>query len=55
MPRYGRGIVDAVDAEGVTVVFAEGARRIFLPAFVRRRPRSRAASARPAKVTASAA
>jgi len=54
VPRYGRGVVEAVSAEGVTVVFPEGARRVFLPAFVRRaqtgerRPRGRA------KVTASA-
>ena len=36
MPRYGRGIVAAVDAEGITVVFPEGSRRTFLPAFVQR-------------------
>jgi ATP-dependent DNA helicase RecQ len=54
VPRYGRGVVESVSAEGVTVVFPEGARRVFLPAFVRaaaaraRRPRG------PAKVTASA-
>jgi ATP-dependent DNA helicase RecQ len=34
--RYGRGLVDACDAEGVTVVFAGGERRTFLPAFVHR-------------------
>ena len=54
VPRYGRGIVDAVDAEGITVCFPEGSRRVFLAAFVRRvadpRPRAQAA-----KVTASAA
>jgi ATP-dependent DNA helicase RecQ len=55
VPRYGRGIVDAVDAEGITVVFAEGARRVFLPAFVRRAPARRGRSQRSAKVTASAA
>jgi ATP-dependent DNA helicase RecQ len=55
VPRYGRGIVDAVDAEGVTVVFAEGVRRVFLPAFVRRRTAPRKRSGRAAKVTASAA
>jgi ATP-dependent DNA helicase RecQ len=55
VPRYGRGIVDAVDAEGVTVVFAEGVRRVFLPAFVRRRTTPRRQSGRAAKVTASAA
>ena len=47
-------MVDAVDAEGVTVIFAEGERRVFLPAFVKRvAPRRRAKA--PAKVTASAA
>ena len=55
VPRYGRGIVDAVDAEGITVVFPEGSRRVFLAAFVRRPPASRSRSSRPAKVTASAA
>ncbi len=35
VPRYGRGLVDACDGEGVTVVFAGGERRVFLPAFVR--------------------
>ena len=54
VPRYGRGIVDAVDAEGVTVAFPEGSRRVFLPSFVRRSaPRKR--SPKPAKVTASTA
>ena len=55
VPRYGRGIVDAVDAEGITVVFPEGSRRVFLAAFVRRRPAPRPRAPRPAKVTASAA
>ena len=55
VPRYGRGIVDAVDAEGITVVFAEGSRRVFLPAFVRRQPSARKRAPRAAKVTASAA
>ncbi|MDQ6639858.1 MAG: RecQ family zinc-binding domain-containing protein, partial [Pseudomonadota bacterium] len=55
VPRYGRGIVDAVDAEGVTDVFAEGVRRVFLAAFVRREAAPRRRSPRPAKVTASAA
>jgi ATP-dependent DNA helicase RecQ len=55
VPRYGRGIVDAVDAEGITVVFAEGSRRVFLPAFVRRQPTTRKRPPRAAKVTASAA
>ncbi len=54
VPRYGGGIVDAVDAEGITVCFPEGSRRVFLAAFVQRvaasRPRAKAA-----KVTASAA
>jgi len=54
VPRYGRGIVDAVDAEGVTVAFPEGSRRVFLPAFVRRSGTSKR-SPKPAKVTASAA
>jgi len=55
VPRYGRGIVDAVDAEGVAVVFPEGSRRVFLAAFVRRQPTQRGRSPRAAKVTASAA
>jgi len=55
VPRYGRGIVDAVDAEGVTVVFAEGSRRVFLPAFVRRHASSRRGPSRREKLTASAA
>jgi len=55
VPRYGRGIVDAVDAEGVTVVFAEGSRRVFLPAFVRRHESSRRGPSRREKLTASAA
>ena len=55
VPRYGQGIVDAVDAEGVTVVFPEGSRRVFLPAFVRRRAPSRQGSRRREKLTASAA
>ena len=55
VPRYGRGIVDAVDAEGITVVFPEGSRRVFLAAFVRRHAAPRSRSPRAAKVTASAA
>ena len=55
VPRYGRGIVDAVDAEGITVVFPEGSRRVFLPAFVRRPTGAARPLARAAKVTASAA
>jgi ATP-dependent DNA helicase RecQ len=55
VPRYGRGIVDAVDAEGVAVVFAEGSRRVFLPAFVRPLGAARQRRRGPAKVTASAA
>jgi ATP-dependent DNA helicase RecQ len=55
VPRYGRGIVDAVDAEGIAVVFPEGSRRVFLAAFVRRQPARRKASPARAKVTASAA
>jgi hypothetical protein len=55
VPRYGRGIVDAVDAEGVTVLFAEGSRRVLLAAFVRRQPSAHKRPSRPAKVTASAA
>ncbi|HZW75760.1 MAG TPA: helicase-related protein, partial [Caldimonas sp.] len=54
VPRYGRGVVASVSAEGITVVFPEGARRSFLPAFVRRiRARERRPRG-PAKVTASA-
>ena len=55
VPRYGRGIVDAVDAEGIAVVFPEGSRRVFLAAFVRHHPAPRSRSPRAAKVTASAA
>ena len=55
VPRYGRGTVDAVDAEGIAVVFPEGSRRVFLAAFVRRHPAPRRRSTRAAKVTASAA
>ncbi len=55
VPRYGRGMVDSVDAEGVAVVFAEGSRRTFLPAFVRRESAPAKRLSRPAKVTASAA
>ena len=55
VPRYGRGIADAVDAEGVTVIFPEGSRRVFLAAFVRRHAAPAKRSSRPAKVTASAA
>lgn len=39
--RYGRGLVDACDAEGVTVVFGGGARRVFLATFVQRAPAGR--------------
>ena len=54
VPRYGRGIVHDVDAEGITVLFAEGSKRVFLPAFVRpaRAERSRSDAA---KLAASAA
>jgi ATP-dependent DNA helicase RecQ len=55
VPRYGRGVVAAVSAEGVTVVFPEGSKRVFLPAFVSRfaaKKRQRTGSAR---VAASAA
>ena len=55
VPRYGRGIVDAVDAEGIAVVFPEGSRRVFLAEFVRRQPAPRIRSSKAAKVTASAA
>jgi ATP-dependent DNA helicase RecQ len=55
VPRYGRGIVDAVDAEGVTVVFPEGSRRVFLASFVRRVSGRGAPSRSSEKVTASAA
>ncbi len=54
VPRYGRGIVEAVDAEGITVLFPEGSRRVFLAAFVKRMAVSRS-RAEAAKVTASAA
>jgi ATP-dependent DNA helicase RecQ len=41
--RYGQGVVERVDGEGVAVRFAEGSLRMFLPDFVRavgtRRPR----------------
>jgi len=55
VPRYGRGIVDAVDAEGIAVVFPEGSRRVFLAAFVRRHLAPGRRTARAAKVAASAA
>jgi len=55
VPRYGRGIVDALDAEGITVVFPEGSRRIFLAEFVRRHVAPSKRSPRAAKVAASAA
>ncbi len=54
VPRYGRGVVESVSAEGVTVVFPEGARRVFLPSFVRRASTRGRRSRGPAKVTASA-
>jgi ATP-dependent DNA helicase RecQ len=41
VPRYGRGTVSAVDAEGVTVLFGEGSSRIFLADFVREVPQPR--------------
>ncbi len=34
VPRYGDGLVEAVDGEGVTVVFAAGTKRVFLPSYV---------------------
>ena len=55
MLRYGRGLVESVSAEGVTVVFPEGSKRVFLPSFVRRDPGSKRQRRTPAKVTASAA
>ncbi len=55
VPRYGRGIVEAVATEGITVVFPEGSKRVFLPSFVRRLRNAEPARRRPAKVTASAA
>ena len=55
VPRYGRGIVDAVDAEGIAVVFPEGSRRVFLAAFVRRHLAPSGRTPRAAKVAASAA
>jgi ATP-dependent DNA helicase RecQ len=45
VPRYGEGVVERADGEGVTVVFAEGSRRVFLAAFVRRATRSAIARA----------
>ena len=54
VPRYGHGVVAAVNAEGVTVVFPEGAQRVFLPAFVRRVETRRRRPREHAKVTASA-
>ena len=54
VPRYGRGLVESVSAEGVAVVFPEGTRRVFLPSFVRREA-AKASRRQPAKVTASAA
>jgi ATP-dependent DNA helicase RecQ len=55
VPRYGRGVVESVSAEGVTVVFPEGAKRVFLPAFVRRQAAPKRRARVPAKVTAMAA
>ena len=55
VPRYGRGVVESVSAEGVTVVFPGGSKRVFLPAFVRRDARPGRRRREPAKVTASAA
>jgi len=55
VPRYGRGVVASVNAEGVTVAFPEGSKRVFLPAFVRRDPGPKRQRHEPAKVTASAA
>jgi ATP-dependent DNA helicase RecQ len=55
VPRYGRGVVESVSAEGVAVVFPAGTKRVFLPSFVRRQPASRRPRPEPAKVTASAA
>jgi ATP-dependent DNA helicase RecQ len=48
VPRYGRGVVDGHDGDGIAVRFAGGVRRVFLPAFVKlaaaaralRRPRA---------------
>ncbi|HEX4234684.1 MAG TPA: RecQ family ATP-dependent DNA helicase [Caldimonas sp.] len=54
VPRYGRGIVASVSAEGVAVVFQEGSKRVFLPAFVRRSAANRRRQ-KSARVTASAA
>jgi ATP-dependent DNA helicase RecQ len=54
VPRYGRGVVEAVSAEGVTVAFPEGVRRTFMPTFVRPAQRRERRSRGPAKVTASA-
>jgi hypothetical protein len=35
VPRYGLGVVDAIDSVGITVLFAGDRRRVFLAAFVR--------------------
>jgi len=35
VPRYGRGVVDSIDAAGINVMFAGDRRRMFLAAFVR--------------------
>ena len=35
VPRYGLGIVESVDADGVVVVFGTDVRRTFLASFVR--------------------
>jgi ATP-dependent DNA helicase RecQ len=34
--RYGTGVVESMEGDAVAVVFAEGSRRVFLAAFVRR-------------------
>jgi ATP-dependent DNA helicase RecQ len=41
VPRYGRGVVEGQDGDGVAVRFPSGARRVFLPAFVTAARRSK--------------
>ena len=54
VPRYGQGVVERADGEGVTVVFAEGSRRVFLPAFVRRAPAAKPRRVRSERVASGA-
>ncbi len=52
VPRYGQGVVDSIDAVGITVLFAGDLRRIFLAAFVRPAAGTARRRSRPAAVAA---